>query len=333
MFSKCFSFKWLRRRNTTKSKGKDEELKGIELNEDDTNSLAENTTDFNEKDEKLEENYETAEGEFNEDDANSRAEDAPEPNGNVEESEVNRKTVEGKFSEDDVKSLAEELKQFDEIEFLQTEFIDGSFTVFCESLKRLKKKKLPLLHFNNVTFSPPWLFTEAEFYKLKLKELCDVGPKLKFKFTPSVSNVDLGDLNFGDKAIKQLSELFKEVKYLNLSCNKITPVGAQYLAESLEDNDKVNTIYLANNKLGRKGVEHLLPLIPQLEYIVLSDNNITSAETYKLLSLVVDFTQKPLIYIADSESDMPDGAHKYTYYRSGGGYYIKNFFAAAFSGI
>ena len=56
-------------------------------------------------------------------------------NSNDEESKVNQKTVEGKFNEDDVKSLAEEVNHLDEIEFLQTEFVDGSFTVLCESLK------------------------------------------------------------------------------------------------------------------------------------------------------------------------------------------------------
>ena len=50
----------------------------------------------------------------------------------------------------------------------------------------------------------------------------------------------MGDLNFGDSTIKQYSELFKEVKMLNLSCNKNTCVGAQRLAESLEHDDKVS---------------------------------------------------------------------------------------------
>ena len=102
--------------------------------------------------------------------------------------------------------------------------------------------------------------------------------------------------------------LNKQCKFLSLQSNKITSIGAAILADALNNNTTLETLYLDNNYISDHGVASLVNILSvhnnTLKILVLQQNRITDKGAKHLSELLK--TNQTIIWLYLGENEITD---------------------------
>jgi Ran GTPase-activating protein (RanGAP) involved in mRNA processing and transport len=125
------------------------------------------------------------------------------------------------------------------------------------------------------------------------------------------SNVDLGKQNLNDEDMEIVVKeaiINKQCKALDISCNKITAVGASTIAKALTNNTTLGSLYLRGNSLSDTGIQSLTKTLSvsnsRVRLLDLQINGITD-EGAKYIAEMLK-TNATLWYLLLSGNDISD---------------------------
>jgi Ran GTPase-activating protein (RanGAP) involved in mRNA processing and transport len=100
----------------------------------------------------------------------------------------------------------------------------------------------------------------------------------------------------------------KQCKLLSLQSNKITSIGAGILADALNNNTTLETLYLTNNYISDDGIDSLVNILSvhnnTLKTLVFQKNRITDKGAKHLAELLK--TNQTIIWLYLGENDITD---------------------------
>jgi hypothetical protein len=115
-------------------------------------------------------------------------------------------------------------------------------------------------------------------------------------------------IDYDMKIIVKESIINKQFNFLSLQSNKFTSIGAAILAESLKNNQSLETLYLGNNYISDDGVASLVHALIShnnvVKILVLQKNKITDKGA-KYLAQLLEVNQT-LIWLYLGENEISD---------------------------
>jgi len=137
--------------------------------------------------------------------------------------------------------------------------------------------------------------------------------KLEQKITESFihSSICLDEMELIDQdmiiVVKQAINN-KQCKFLSLQSNKITSIGASIIAEALNNNNTLETLYLGNNYISDNGIDSLVNILSThnntLKTLVLQKNRITDKGAKRLAQMLE--VNQTLIWLYLGENEISD---------------------------